>query len=205
MFNWETYETAEYQRSEEPTLVELTTRSYITAEGKATQHTADDNFILLAEAVEKVAALIADSQDIGIEVTGFKPYRPYPIQAVWTVGGTEEQFKIWLKQPLFIHQDIFETAKKYANWEKAISDQIHFEQLAEGTEIQATGHGEIGPHAKTLQALNAAIEEAGFQRAHLDTYRELYLDGLPFSEKSDTLFRLKLDPAVGDPKPKVTN
>lgn len=205
MFNWETYEPAEYQHSATPSLVELTTRSYITAEGWALQHTDDETFILLAEAVEKVAAIIADSQNIGIEVGGFKTYRPYPLQAVWTLDGNGEKFKIWLKQPLFIHQDTFDAAKHYANWEKSLSDQIHFEQLAEGTEIQATGHGEIGPQAKTLQALNETIEDAGYQRTKIDTYRELYLDGLPFSEKSDILFRLAIDPSVGNPTATVRN
>ncbi|WP_203651063.1 hypothetical protein [Secundilactobacillus yichangensis] len=205
MFNWETYEPAEYQHSATPSIVELTTRSYITAEGRALQHTNDETFILLAEAVEKVAAIIADSQNIGIEVGGFKTYRPYPLQSVWTLDGNGEKFKIWLKQPLFIHQDTFDAAKHYANWEKSLSDQIHFEQLAEGTEIQATGHGEIGPQAKTLQALNEAIEDAGYQRTKIDTYRELYLDGLPFSEKSDILFRLAIDPSVGNPTATVRN
>ncbi len=205
MFNWETFEPAEYQRSATPSLVKLTTRSYITAEGRAQAHTTDDTFVLLGEAVHKIAAIIADSQNIGIEVAGFKEYRPYPIQAVWTVGGTDEAFKIWLKQPLFIHQETFDTAKKYANLESGLADQIHFEQLAEGTEIQATGSGEIGSKAKTLQTLNAAIEENGYQRTHLDTYRELYLDGLPFSEKTDVLFRLEIDPAIGDPNASVIN
>lgn len=205
MFNWETFEPAEYQRSTTPSLVELTTRSYITATGQVQTHTTDDTFVLLAEAVHKIADIIADSQNIGIEVAGFKAYRPYPIQAVWTASGTGEGFKIWLKQPLFIHQETFDTAKKYANLESTLSDQIHFEQLAEGTEIQATGHGELGSKAQTLRALNAAIEENGYQRTNLDTYRELYLDGLPFSEKADTLFRLQLDPSVGHPEATVRN
>lgn len=205
MFNWETFEPAEYQRSATPTLVELTTRSYITATGQAQTHTTDDTFVLLAEAVHKIAAIIADSQNIGIEVAGFKEYRPYPVQAVWTEGGTGETFKIWLKQPLFIHQETFEAAKKYANLEPTLSDEIHFEQLAEGTELQATGHGEIGPKAQTLRALNATIEENGYQRTNLDTYRELYLDGLPFSEKTDTLFRVQIDPSVGNPTASVRN
>ena len=205
MFNWEILEPAEYQRSVVPELVELTTRSYITAEGRTSSHTADDTFLALAAAVEKLAATIADSPNIGIEVDSFKSYRPYPVQAVWIADGDDERFKIWLKQPLFIHENIFEAAKKIANLAPALANQIHFEHLTEGTEIQATGHGEAGSQSAALQSLKTAIEQANYQPRNLDTYRELYLDGLPLTDHSDVLFRLEIDPAVGNPKPRVSN
>lgn len=205
MFNWEQMEPNEYQRSSEPAMVELTKRAYITATGHAQNHTDDPAFLKLADGVQKVAATIADSPNIGIEVPGFKEYRPYPVQAVWTPDGDGERFKIWLKQPLFIHEDTFDAAKAHTDLEAAIAGQIGFEQLAEGTEAQATGTGESGANAVTLQGLRTSLATDGYQVKKPGTYREVYLDGVPVTDNSDVLFRLEIDPNVGNPRVSVMN
>ncbi|MTV82256.1 hypothetical protein [Secundilactobacillus folii] len=207
MFNWEQMEPSEYQRSATPSFVELTTRSYITATGTAQDHTADQAFLRLAAGVVAVAQAISDSAKLGINVSGFKTYRPYPVQAVWTStgDGETEQFKIWLKQPLFIHADTFEAAKAQTSLDDEIAAQIQFEQLAEGTEIQATGTGKTGMMSETLQGLRLRVDKDGYQLVDPEKYREVYLDGLPISEQSDILFRLEIDPNVGQPPISVVN
>ncbi|MDH5108688.1 hypothetical protein OSJ82_06770, partial [Lentilactobacillus kefiri] len=108
MFNWETFEPSEYSRDPKPSYVDLTTRSYVTAKGHAAKHTDDPDFMRLAKATAKVAKAISGGPDKGIPVEGFKEYRPYPVQAVWTDAGDGEDFKIWIKQPLFINEKDFD-------------------------------------------------------------------------------------------------
>lgn len=114
MFDWETVEPAEYQHDDTPHIVALTTRSYITANGHAYTHTAAATFLTLAKAVQTVAATIANSAALGIEVSGFKAYRPYPLQAVWKPDSPGEAFKLWLKQPLFIDAAAYSAAIEHA-------------------------------------------------------------------------------------------
>ncbi len=72
MFNWETFEPDEYSRNPEPSYVDLTTRSYVTAEGHATKHTDDSNFLRLAGAAAEVAQTISGGPDKGIRLKASK-------------------------------------------------------------------------------------------------------------------------------------
>ncbi|WP_225352819.1 hypothetical protein [Lentilactobacillus parafarraginis] len=112
MFNWETFEPDEYSRGETPSFVDLTERSYITATGHATDHTADESFLSLARAAAAVAKTISGGPETDIPVKNFKGYVPYPVQAVWQPAGDGEDFKIWIKQPLFIDEAAFNAAIK---------------------------------------------------------------------------------------------
>lgn len=208
MFDWERMEPREYQRSAKPSLIKLTTRSYLTATGLAWQHTADKQFLTLANAVRQLAQIIANSPHHGIDVAGFKPYRPYPVQAVWQPADEntdQEQYKIWLKQPLFINESVFLAAKKIVAFDPLITTKIQFEQLTEGTEIQATGNNQVGTNAEVLQDLHAVVDRNGYRLVAPHQYREVYLDGLQSSKSAAILFRLALDPNVGEPQVSVMN
>lgn len=63
-FDWREVERDEYSRSEEPSFVKLTTRSYITAMGVAPDRVTDQAFTSLAAAVTQIAERISDSLDV---------------------------------------------------------------------------------------------------------------------------------------------
>lgn len=125
-FDWREVERDEYSRSEEPSFVKLTTRSYITAMGVAPDRVTDQAFTSLAAAVTQIAERISEGPDAGIDIPNFKAYHPYPLQAVWSGGDKISKrhiFRLWLKQPLFIHEDQFEAALTQLHFEPAIAQQ----------------------------------------------------------------------------------
>lgn len=194
MFNWETFEPAEYSREEKPSFVALTKRSYVTAEGDADDHSSDPNFLRLAAATARIARTISGGPDKGIPVSGFKKYVPYPVQAVWTAQGNNEHFKIWIKQPLFIDEADFAAAMTQIDFDNFDEDEIHFEHLAEGTEIQTINHGAVTADAPAFQVLDEAIKSSDYQRLHADQHREVYIDGLPVDADKVVLVRFEIDP-----------
>lgn len=194
MFNWETFEPDEYSRGETPSFVDLTERSYITATGHATDHTADESFLSLARAAAAVAKTISGGPETDIPVKNFKGYVPYPVQAVWQPAGDGEDFKIWIKQPLFIDEAAFNAAIKKTDLGDISADQIHFEHLAEGIEIQTISNGPVTVDGKAAARLNAAIKVGGFKRLHEDTHREVYIDGLPLTASKQVILRFEIDP-----------
>ncbi|MCT3545823.1 hypothetical protein EFR92_10500 [Lentilactobacillus buchneri] len=193
MFNWETFEPDEYSRDKEPSFVDLTTRSYVTAEGHATQHTDDPDFLRLSNAAAEVAKTISGGPGKGIPVEGFKEYRPYPVQAVWTDTGDGEDFKIWIKQPLFINEKDFDAALTQIDFSDFDLGEIKFEHLAEGIEIQIVNTGAVTPDSEALKALENAIQKEGFTRLHGNEHREVYIDGLPVDSSKVVLVRLAID------------
>ncbi len=204
MFNWETFEVSEYSRDEEPSFVDLTTRSYITAEGHATQHTSDPAFLELAQAAATVAKTVSDGPEAGIPVSGFKAYRPYPVQAVWTQADQGEDFKIWIKQPLFIDETAFAAAISQADLDSSVAGQLKFEHLAEGIEVQTINHGPVTAGSPALQQLSQVIETNNYQRLHANQHREVYIDGLPLTADKVVLVRLAID-ANGQALPEMVH
>ena len=159
-FDWREVERDEYSRSEEPSFVKLTTRSYITAMGVAPDRVTDQAFTSLAAAVTQIAERISEGPDAGIDIPNFKAYHPYPLQAVWSGGDKISKrhiFRLWLKQPLFIHEDQFEAALTQLHFEPAIAQQLHLEQLAEGFEIQSFNSTPLTDEAPAIARIQTVI------------------------------------------------
>lgn len=193
MFNWKTFEPDEYSRDPEPSFVDLTTRSYVTAEGHATKHTDDPDFLRLANAAAEVAKTISGGPQKGIPVEGFKEYVPYPVQAVWTQAGDGEDFKIWIKQPLFINEKDFDAALTQIDFSDFDLGEIKFEHLAEGIEVQTINTGAVTPESEALKVLGNTIQKQGYKRLHNNQHREVYIDGLPVDASKVVLVRLAID------------
>ncbi|MFC6169234.1 hypothetical protein [Loigolactobacillus jiayinensis] len=189
MFDWETMEQTEYSRRAQVSFVKLTKRSYLTTSGTAPKRAEDPAFLEGAEAVVELAKLISEGSAAGIVISGFKAYRPYPVQAVWQ----GDEFKIWLKQPLFINKAIYEQALKQID----LAQSVDFEQLAEDTEIQIITNGTVTQ--AVIDDLQRSVTGAGYQLATPDSHRELYLDGLPLTSDKQVLVRLALNTAGKQP------
>lgn len=196
-FDWQIVETREYSRDETPSFVTLTTRSYLTLEGTAATRTADAGFIAAAQTLATIAEKISEGPDAGIEIAGFKSYRPYPVQAVWSGGSRIEDrthYKLWLKQPLFVTAANMQQALAQLDLGEAATG-VAFESLAEGTEIQGFSATALSSANQTLLRLQTAIEERGLSRLSVDSHREVYLDGVGIDHP--VLVRLAIDPKVG--------
>lgn len=189
MFDWESAEPAEYNRGAGISFVALTTRGYLTATGTAAQHTADPAFLTLAKTTAELAAHISQGAKAGLMIPGFKPYRPYPVQAVWT----GDAFTIWLKQPLFITASVVAAAKAQVAGATAVS----YAEWAEGVEIQTSTTGPVTP--AVLTTLKEAAQAQGYALAAGSAHREVYLDGLPLTADKQVLVRLALAPGAKQP------
>lgn len=204
MFNWEINEPDEYSKSEHAHFVDLTTRSYITAQGQATKHTDDPEFLRIAKAAARIAKTISGGPEEDIPISGFKPYVPYPVQAVWKRNGDAEDFKIWIKQPLFVDEEAFKAALEKIHFVNTKREELHFEQLAEGIEVQTINHGPIEDGCQAFQVLNKAIQEGDYQRIRKNEHREVYIDSLPVTPDSLVLVRFAID-LNGQPAPDMVH
>lgn len=205
MFNWEINEPDEYSKSEHAHFVDLTTRSYITAQGYATKHTDDPEFLRLAKAAARISKTISGGPDKDIPISGFKPYVPYPVQAVWQQDEGGERFKIWIKQPLFVDEAAFQAALEKIHFVDTKREELHFEKLAEGLEAQTINHGPVKDDScQAFQVLNKAIQEGGFKRIRENEYREVYIDSLPVTPDSLVLVRFAIS-LSGQPAPDMVH
>ena len=179
-FDWREVERDEYSRSEEPSFVKLTTRSYITAMGVAPDRVTDQAFTSLAAAVTQIAERISEGPDAGIDIPNFKAYHPYPLQAVWSGGDKISKrhiFRLWLKQPLFIHEDQFEAALTQLHFEPAIAQQLHLE-------------------APAIARIQTVINRDHLVPKFDDRHREVYLEG--YQGEVPVLYRVPLDENFGE-------
>lgn len=195
MFNWEEMETTEYSRSTQPSYIKLTERGYLTATGKAIEGVTDSTFLVKADAVMTLAQLISQGTAAGIHIPGFKAYHPYPLQAVWRGS----QFKIWLKQPLFINETVYQAALTRAD----LLQTVNFEQLAEGTEIQMVTTGPV--NQVVVNELHKTLQTAGYESADPLSHREVYLDGLPLTDEKQVLVRVALAASGKQPPLAIIN
>lgn len=197
-FNWEEVEQDEYSRSTTPSFVKLTTRSYITAMGVAPNRLADATFTDLSTAVTAVAKQISEGPNVGIKIPNFKAYRPYPLQAVWSGGdkiSSRHVFRIWLKQPLFIEKAQFTAALAQLDLDPTIAKQLHFEQLAEGFEIQSFSDTPLDDSAAALMRIQTTIADNQLVPKYNDRHREVYVAG--YSKTAPVLLRVALDENFG--------
>ena len=198
-FDWREVERDEYSRSEEPSFVKLTTRSYITAMGVAPDRVTDQAFTSLAAAVTQIAERISEGPDAGIDIPSFKAYHPYTLQAVWSGGDKISKrhiFRLWLKQPLFIHEDQFEAALTQLHFEPAIAQQLHLEQLAEGFEIQSFNSTPLTDEAPAIARIQTVINRDHLVPKFDDRHREVYLEG--YQGEVPVLYRVPLDENFGE-------
>lgn len=196
-FDWQIAETAEYSHDEVPSFVKLTTRSYLTITGTAPARLAAPEFHAKATLLAAIAARISEGPAVGIMIDRYRSYRPYPVQAVWSGGSTiatRTQFKLWLKQPLFVNAEHAQAAIAQLDLGD-LAAEVRFEDLAEGTEIQSYSEGPVTDQSEALATLTEAIDHRGLKRLDPTAHREVYLAG--FEPNAPVLLRLAIDPAVG--------
>ncbi|EPD11518.1 hypothetical protein Lpp48_03597, partial [Lacticaseibacillus paracasei subsp. paracasei Lpp48] len=159
----------------------------------------DQAFTSLAAAVTQIAERISEGPDAGIDIPNFKAYHPYPLQAVWSGGDKISKrhiFRLWLKQPLFIHEDQFEAALTQLHFEPAIAQQLHLEQLAEGFEIQSFNSTPLTDEAPAIARIQTVINRDHLVPKFDDRHREVYLEG--YQGEVPVLYRVPLDENFGE-------
>lgn len=196
-FDWRNAEAEEYSHDENVSFVNLTTRSYLTITGMAPQKTDDPEFLKLADMLMNISEKISEGPRAGIEIEGYRSYRPYPLQAVWT-GGTEfdqrKEFKLWIKQPLFVHKKFAKQAIDILQLGD-LAQNVQFENLAEGVEIQSFSSQPLRTNDQTFQKIDAEIKERGLERLDLNSHREVYVDG--YKKDHAILLRIAIEPNTG--------
>lgn len=196
-FDWQIVETAEYSHDTAPSFVTLTTRSYLTITGQAADRTRDPEFQEKADVVKAVAEKISRGPDAGIMIDRYRSYRPYPLQAVWSGGDTIEDrhtFKLWVKQPLFVKPEYARQALTQLNLGE-LGEQVAFENLAEGTEIQSFSATPLTNSNQAVQTLTDAVSQRGLKPLSTDSHREVYIDG--YGPDVAALLRFAIDPDTG--------
>lgn len=196
-FDWQIAETAEYSHDEVPSFVKLTTRSYLTITGTAPTRLSAPEFPAKATLLAAIAERISEGPEAGIMIDRYRSYRPYPVQAVWSGGATiatRTQFKLWVKQPLFVKAEYAQEAITQLDLGD-LAEEVRFEELAEGTEIQSYSEGPLTDQSEALATLTDAIAHRRLKLLNPTAHREVYLAG--FEPTAPALLRLAVDPEVG--------
>lgn len=196
-FDWREAEQREYTHETTPSFVTLTTRSYLTVKGHAEKKTADSSFKNAADLLMKIAQKISEGPSAGIEIQNYRSYHPYPVQAVWSGSDNFDQrndFKLWLKQPLFVKEQYAKTAIDLLGLSDQAAD-VQFENLAEGTEIQIYSAKPLTVDRSAFELLKGQISDNHLVRLDDTSHREVYVDG--DTQTDGVILRLAIDPDRG--------
>ena len=194
-FDWQVFEDEEYSHDSENSFVKLNERNYITASGTAKDKTSDKEFLALADALSTIAAKISEGPDGGVNIPGFRTYRPYPLQAMWSGGNLEERtnFQLWIKQPNMVPEEFFHAAIEQLNLDAKLLARIKYVRMAEGTEIQSYTDGNI---ADTIYKLESEVYASELTQLSQTEHREVYVDG--YGKGKPALVRIPIK--VGEEK-----
>ncbi|GAF39586.1 hypothetical protein JCM14202_1453 [Agrilactobacillus composti DSM 18527 = JCM 14202] len=175
-FDYRTIEAQEYSHADEPSVVILNERNYITFKSKGHFDLQDAQFMQQVASMYALADGIRQQAATSNKLAWFKDYVPYPLNSYWYEDGS---YLLLIKQPNFTIPELLDNAKAalVSKFPAALLDDIHFERHAEGVEAQLINHGPVVPDNATFKTLAKFMADNQFQR-HFTGHREVYLTPL---------------------------
>ena len=150
-----------YQPKTTPSIIDVPEMNFIVINGKG-----DPNDEAFATAVEILYSL---SYAIKMGNKAVLEYVVPPLEGVWWAGcdiADKDKFEwaIMLRQPDFVTEEVFETAKAALKTKKKHLDftTARLEQFTEGLCAQVTHIGPYDDEPKTIDALEKFVEESGY-------------------------------------------
>ncbi|WP_416353824.1 hypothetical protein ACNAN0_03040 [Agrilactobacillus fermenti] len=172
-FDYRMIEQQEYTHETQPSVVVLNERNYITFRGAGKFSVTDPQFMRQVNIMYDLATEIRQAAQMSKQLDWFRDYVPYPLNSFWDGFGG---YLLMIKQPNFTVPELLTTAKANlaAKYPSELLQQVNFERLAEGTEVQSFNAGPVVPGNDTFQRLDTFIKQHKARRLN-QGHREVYL------------------------------
>jgi hypothetical protein len=171
-----------YQPKTTPSIVDVPEMTYIAIDGKGNPNTSEA-YKTAIEILYGLSYSIKMSKMSGSVPEGYFEYVVPPLESLWwSVGSSDKDTFCWaamIRQPEFITQDVFDSAKVALAKKKAKLDlsKARLEMITEGLCVQAMHIGSYDNESATIAAMEQYAVENGYTIDISDTRRhhEIYL------------------------------
>ena len=158
-----------YRPSEEPSLVEVPSSTFIMLDGAGDPN--DKHFEESVQMLYSMAYTLKMSKKAGHQPAGYFEYVMPPLEGLWWTDDGAFDFEersgwkwtIMIRQPDFFNEESFERANRELLRRKPGLElgRIRFDTFAEGRCVQAMHHGPYSTEQLTMQRMKDFIEGSG--------------------------------------------
>jgi len=203
---WRKKEKSIYLPKNKPEIIDLPKFKFLTIEGEGNPNS--DQFPDYIAALYSLSYGIKMSPKKDIYTEGFFDYTVYPLEGVWdindaakltfdgTINKDDLVFKLMIRQPDFVTQDLFEKILTMTKSKKpqALLEKVKFEDIQEGKCIQMLHLGSYDNEPESFEIMEAFADQSGLKRKS-KVHREIYLsDARKVSpEKLKTVLRFGVE------------
>lgn len=200
-FEWKKQEKEIYGVRTKPCVVDVPAWNYIILSGSGNPN--DEIFSI------KVAALFSTAYKIKMaykaydgKSSGITDYSVYPLEGIWSKSSEKEdlvkdelQYRIMIRQPDFITEEMFEHALEEVKGKKdnPYFSDVTFETICDGRCIQILHKGAYDDEPASFEIMDKYCMEHGYKRMGKE-HREIYLNHANRTEKANlkTILRYKV-------------
>lgn len=208
-YEWRKKEKAIYLPKTNPEIIELEAANYITISGEG-----NPNSPSFAKDIGSLYALsyaIKMSYKGEIKIPGFYDYTVFPLEGEWDFNEEGRNkynqgenvvdlknflvYKIMIKQPEFVTEEVFEKFKELAHKKKKDDNilLVKYEVIKEGTCAQMMHMGSYDDEPASFKRMEEYVESIGLKRASKQ-HKEIYISDPKKTapEKMKTVLRFKV-------------
>ena len=189
---WKKQEKELYLPKAEPVSVKIPQMKYFTLTGKGNPNNNKDF-------QDKISVLYSLSYAVrmmpknGFIPNGYFEYTVYPLEGVWSLNEEKQKsealnkddfiYKIMIRQPDFVDNDVFKRALENAGKKKPseLLNEIRLEEIEDGLCVQMLHIGSYDSEKKSFEKIQKYIEDNGCRRSSL-THREIYISDFTKTE-----------------------
>lgn len=202
-YEWRKKEKAIYLPKAKPELIDIPAYKYITITGKGNPNSK--------EFADKIGALYPLAYGIrmmpkgGFTPDGYFEYTVYPLEGLWDLSDDAKKsgvfdknelvYKIMIRQPEFVTEEIFNMAYEKVSKKKSILflEEVKFETIEDGKSVQMLHVGSYDNESTSFEIMKEFIKTKGLEIKTL-VHREIYLSDFRrvAPEKLKTVLRYRV-------------
>lgn len=201
--NWRQAEKEIYPLKKTPSITILPSQSFITISGQGNPNGPE--FAQKITALYPIAYAIRMAPKKGIKFPGAFEYTVYPLEGFWSLAAGHRdgpldkdylQYKIMIKQPSFVDEQVFKQAVDLAHAKVApeLLAQVKFETFDEDAVAMIMHVGSFDDEPASFAKLATFIDAAGYRRISKE-HKEIYISDfrrVP-EEKWKTILRVGVE------------
>ena len=196
-YEWKKQEKNLYNSKQTPVVVEVPKQKFISIKGQGNPNEEDfsNRISALYSLAYAIKMLFKNTMKTG-EGDGITDFTVYPLEGLWETieefDKSKLKYKLMIKQPDFITQDIFSKALENVKKKKpnVLYDEISFREIEEGKSIHILHVGSYDDEPKSFELMNEFARKFDLTRIG-DFHKEIYLSNKngTSEEKQKTILR----------------
>ena len=200
-FEWKKQEKEIYGVNTKPCVIDIPYQKYIVISGSGNPNGEifSDKVAALFSAAYKIKAAY---KSLAVKNNEITDYSVYPLEGVWSRASEKEtlvkeelQYRIMIRQPAFITEEIFDKALEAVKKKKVnpYLSNISFEIICDGKCVQILHKGAFDNEPASFEVMDRYCLEHGYRRTEKE-HREIYLNNAKRTEKENlkTILRYKV-------------